>query len=199
MSTELSGVDLARQALLAAQATAKKTGAGARRPKRCTGTTMRRDGREPLGLGAAITAMMTEGGMVAPADGGSVLAQFDAVVAAAASELTGHVEVVASDPDAGRLDVAPDSPATAAVTSAPQPAMPADSAKRRAPPEGYRRAIDAHHQAFQPPQLDPAIAAAMEGQTAAMRELSGRAFPEPPAVFRRMSRPRSARPRMARR
>ncbi|MFF3981091.1 hypothetical protein ACWGNF_09670 [Streptomyces sp. NPDC055808] len=89
----------------------KKNGAAARKPKRRTGTTVRRDGREPLGLGAAITTMMTERGMVAPAAGGSVLAQFDAIVAAAAPELAGHVKAVAFDPDTGRLDITPDSPA----------------------------------------------------------------------------------------
>ncbi|GHB72454.1 hypothetical protein GCM10010331_70740 [Streptomyces xanthochromogenes] len=185
MSTEMSGVDLARQALLAAQETAKKNGASAREPKRRTGTTVRREGREPLGLGAAITTMMTERGMVAPAAGGSVLAQFDAIVAAAAPELTGHVKAVAFAPDTGRLDVARDSPAygtqlrwsapkllaaahsrvngarvrtvhvlasarvkASLITSAAQPTMPAATVERRAPPAGYHRAIDAHHQAF---------------------------------------------------
>ncbi|MEV6048404.1 DciA family protein [Streptomyces xanthochromogenes] len=221
--SELSGVDLARQALLAAQEAAKRNGAAARKPKRRTGTTVRRDGREPLGLGAAITTMMAERGMVAPAAGGSVLAQFDAIVAAAAPELAGHVQAVTFDPDAGRLDVAPDSPAygtqlrwrvpkllvaanervqgakvstvhvlapesvkanpaTAAATSAEQSAQPVVPAERRPPPEGYRRAIEAHRRAFRSSQLDPAIAAAVERQTAAMRELSRRAFPETDVV-----------------
>ncbi|WP_327349046.1 hypothetical protein [Streptomyces europaeiscabiei] len=53
--TELSGVDLARQALVAARETAKKNGTTRKeKPKRRTGTVVRRDGREPLGLGAAI-------------------------------------------------------------------------------------------------------------------------------------------------
>ncbi|MEV0982359.1 hypothetical protein [Streptomyces sp. NPDC049915] len=51
--------------------------------------------------------MMTERGMVAPAAGGSVLAQFDDILAAAAPELAGHVQAVAFDADTGRLDVAP--------------------------------------------------------------------------------------------
>ncbi|MFI1719233.1 DUF721 domain-containing protein [Streptomyces litmocidini] len=114
MSTvpELSGVDLARQALLAAREAAKKNGAGrATKPKRRTGTALRRDGREPLGLGAAISMMMTERGLVAPAAGGSVLAQWEAILAAVAPELAGHVQAVAFDADTGRLDVAPDAPA----------------------------------------------------------------------------------------
>nr|WP_260616970.1 DciA family protein [Streptomyces sp. WAC05458] len=55
--------------------------------------------------------MMTERGMVAPAAGGSVLAQFDDILAAAAPELAGHVQAVGFDADTGRLDVAPDAPA----------------------------------------------------------------------------------------
>ncbi|MFF8604053.1 hypothetical protein ACF065_33685 [Streptomyces sp. NPDC015232] len=108
---ELSGVDLARQALLAAREAAKKNGARTTKPKRRTGATLRRDGREPLGLGAAITMMMTERGLVAPAAGGSVLAQWETILAAAAPELAGHVQAVKFDADTGRLDVAPDAPA----------------------------------------------------------------------------------------
>ncbi|MFE3770831.1 DUF721 domain-containing protein [Streptomyces sp. NPDC059122] len=112
MSTELSGVDLARQALVAARGAAKKNGATqAKKPKRRTGTVVRRDGREPLGLGAAIGMMMTERGMVAPAAGGSVLAQFADILAAAAPELARRVQAVAFDAQTGRLDVVPDAPA----------------------------------------------------------------------------------------
>ncbi|GGX29398.1 DciA family protein [Streptomyces chryseus] len=112
MSPKLSGVDLARQALVAAREAAKKNG-GARtaKPRRRTNTAVRRDGREPLGLGTAISMMMTERGMVAPAAGGSVLARFDDILAAAAPELAGHVQAVAFDADTGRLDVVPDAPA----------------------------------------------------------------------------------------
>ncbi|MCC9707293.1 DciA family protein [Streptomyces sp. MNU76] len=112
MSSELSGIDLARQALTAAREAAKKNG-GTRKekPKRRTGTVVRRDGRDPLGLGAAIGMMMTERGMVAPAAGGSVLAQFDDILAAAVPELAGHVQAVGFDADTGRLDVVPEAPA----------------------------------------------------------------------------------------
>ena len=223
MSTELSGVDLARQALVAAREAARKNG-GTRKekPKRRTGTVVRRDGREPLGLGTAISMMMTERGMVAPAAGGSVLAQFDDILAAAAPELAGHVQAVKFDADTGRLDVAPNAPAygtklrwsapklvaaanetvpganvrtlhvlapapvkagpaTAAADPTP-PAVPAAQVQRRTPPEGYLRAIEAHRQAVRPSTVDPAIAEAVERQTAAMRELSRRAFPEPDVV-----------------
>jgi hypothetical protein len=223
VNTELSGVDLARQALVAAREAAKKNGATqTKKPKRRTGAALRHDGREPLGLGAAISMMMTERGMVTPAAGGSVLAQFDDILAAAAPELAGHVQAVAFDADTGRLDVAPDAPAYGTklrwsapklvatakekvqganvrtlnilapapvkadpATAAADPTRPTVSAapvQRRTPPDGYRRAIEAHRQAARPSRVDPAIAEAVERQTAAMRELSRRAFPEPDVV-----------------
>ncbi|WP_240351154.1 hypothetical protein [Streptomyces olivoreticuli] len=58
--SELSGMDLARQALVAAREAAKKNGTTSPKPKRRTGTVVRHDGREPLGLGAAIGMMMTD-------------------------------------------------------------------------------------------------------------------------------------------
>ncbi|WP_241847761.1 DciA family protein [Streptomyces sp. CB02009] len=113
MSTvpELSGVDLARQALLTAREAAKNNGAARQKPKRRTGTAVRPDGREPLGLGVAISMMMTERGLVAPAAGGSVLAQWETILAAAAPELAGHVKATGLDEESGRLDVVPDAPA----------------------------------------------------------------------------------------
>ena len=109
---ELSGVDLARQALLAAREAAKKNGAQSKKSKRRTGTSLRRDGREPLGPGAAISMMMTECGLVAPAAGGSVLAQWETILTVATLEQAGHVQAGKSDADTGRLDVAPpDAPA----------------------------------------------------------------------------------------
>ncbi|MFH8558937.1 DciA family protein [Streptomyces celluloflavus] len=224
MTTELSGVDLARQALLAAREAAKKNGAAqTKKPKRRSGTAVPRDGREPLGLGSAISRMMTERGMVAPAAGGSVLADFDAILAAAAPELAGRVKVTAFDVESGRLDVVPEAPAVGtqlrwsapkliaaangrvpnanvravhvlapapmkagpamvAAEPAPQSAAPAAPVERRTPPDGYRRALEAHRQAAPPSRIDPGITAAVERQNAAMRELSRRAFPEPPAV-----------------
>ncbi|MEV8455480.1 DUF721 domain-containing protein [Streptomyces sp. NPDC052095] len=112
MSTEseLSGVDLARQVLIAAREAAKKNGA-ARKPPRRTGTAVRHGGREPYGLGAAISMMLTERGTTAPAIGGTVLAEFDTILAKAVPELTGRAQAVAFDADTGRLDVAPDAPA----------------------------------------------------------------------------------------
>ncbi|WP_234422104.1 DciA family protein [Streptomyces sp. CB00316] len=80
-------------------------------PTRTPTTVVRRDGREPLGLGSAINRMMTERGMVAPAAGGSVLASFDTILAAVVPELAGRVQAVAFDAGTGRLDVVPDVPA----------------------------------------------------------------------------------------
>lgn len=103
---ELCGVDLARQALIAARKAAKKNGATqTKKPKRRITTVVRRDGREPLGLGSAIGMMMTERGMAAPALGGSVLADFDIVLAAVVPELAGRVQAVAFDVRTGRLNV----------------------------------------------------------------------------------------------
>jgi hypothetical protein len=70
------------------------------KPKRRAAQAVRRDGHEPLGLGTEITLLMTERGMVSPAVGGSVLTQFDDVLAAAAAapELTGHARAA----DTGR-------------------------------------------------------------------------------------------------
>ncbi|MEW2070989.1 DUF721 domain-containing protein [Streptomyces sp. NPDC007346] len=108
---EVSGVDLARQALLAARAAARKNGTTSKKPKRRTGTVVRREGREPLGLGSAIGMMMTERGMATPAAGGNVLADFDTILAAVVPELAGRVTAVGFDAETGRLDVAPDLPA----------------------------------------------------------------------------------------
>ncbi|MFJ3099547.1 hypothetical protein [Streptomyces hydrogenans] len=50
---------------------------------------------------------------------------------------------------------------------------------REAASEGYRRALVAHQEAVAPRRVAPAIAEAVEGQTAAIQALSRRAFPEP--------------------
>ncbi|GAA1924116.1 DciA family protein [Streptantibioticus ferralitis] len=222
MNSGLSGVDLARQALVAAREAAKKNGSRRQeKPKRSRTQVVRHGGREPLGLGTEITMMMTERGMVAPAAGGSVLARWDDVLAAAAPELAGHARAVAFDSDTGRLDVVPDAPAygtklrwgapkliatantkapganvrtlhvlppapqkagtaPAAADPDPQPTGPAGPVRTREnASDGYRRALAAHREAPPPRRVDPAIAQAVERQTAAMRELSRRAFPEP--------------------
>ncbi|MBB4986697.1 hypothetical protein [Streptomyces nymphaeiformis] len=67
-----------------------------------------------VAFGTAIGLMMTERGLVAPAVGGSILAQGETILTTAAPELVGHVKAVAFDEESGRLDVAsPDAPRTA--------------------------------------------------------------------------------------
>ncbi|MFD4595668.1 hypothetical protein [Streptomyces rubiginosohelvolus] len=55
VESELSGVNLARQALLAARDAAKKNGTSSKKSKRRATTVVRREDREPLGLGSAIS------------------------------------------------------------------------------------------------------------------------------------------------
>ncbi|MGA4960362.1 DciA family protein [Streptomyces lavendulocolor] len=219
---EMSGVDLARVALRAAMEAARKNGNGQktkRRPRAVT--TVRRDGREPMGLGAAIGALVTERVWELPAAGATLRERWAAI----APELAGHVAAVSFDPDSCRLTVCPEStawatkarleqtriiaaandaagrmvvsslrilPPGAALVPAPADAAPVDQAPaaptgpaktRETASEGYRRALAAHQEAAAPRRVDPTIAEAVERQTAAMRELSRRAFPEPD-VFR---------------
>ena len=58
----MSGVDLARVALRASMEEARKNGNGqkAKQNPRAAVATVRRNGREPMGLGAAIGARVTE-------------------------------------------------------------------------------------------------------------------------------------------
>jgi hypothetical protein len=54
---ELSGVDLVRQALIAAQEAAKENGGGRKEKPRRRARVVRRDGHDPLGLDEVITAI----------------------------------------------------------------------------------------------------------------------------------------------
>ncbi|MFI1568341.1 DciA family protein [Streptomyces sp. NPDC020490] len=217
--SEVSGVDLARVALRAAMEAARANGGGQKaRAKPRIVRTVRRDGREPMGLGAAIGALVTERAWELPAAGATLRERWAAI----APELAGHVAAVSYDPDSGQLTVCPESAAwatkarleqtriiAAANQSAgrtvvrtlrilapgtvplPEPADadPEPAAAPAGPPrtretasDGYRRALAAHQEAAPPSRVDPHIAEAVERQTAAMRELSRRAFPEPDAV-----------------
>ncbi|MFE9476203.1 DUF721 domain-containing protein [Streptomyces griseofuscus] len=80
------------------------------------------------------------------------------------------------------LAPAPMKAGPAAADAAPQATVPAVTVECRTPPEGYRRAIEAHRQAARPSLADPDIAEAVERQTAAMWELSRRTFPEPDVI-----------------
>ncbi|MEU2730581.1 DciA family protein [Streptomyces griseoviridis] len=215
--SEVSGVDLARVALRAAMEAARANGgrqkAKAKAKPRIV-RAVRRDGREPMGLGAAIGALVTERAWELPAAGATLRERWAAI----APELAGHVAAVSYDADAGQLTVCPESaawatkarleqtriiaatnqsagrrvvrslrilaPGTVAVTepadSGPEPvAAPAGPPRTRETASGgYRRALAAHQEAVPPSRVDPHIAEAVERQTAAMRELSRRAFPE---------------------
>ncbi|MDV5143193.1 DciA family protein [Streptomyces sp. SBC-4] len=136
---ETSGVDLARQALLAAREAAKARKTETRqKPKRRT-TIVVRDGRAPLAFGTAINMMMTERGLVAPAAGGSVLARWDTILTAAAPELAGRVKATGFSEESGRLDVVPDAPAYGTKVRWIAPRL--IEAANRAVPEANVRAV----------------------------------------------------------
>lgn len=106
---QLSGVDLARVALLVARNAAKERGdTPAAKPKKKRGTRPPR-GDDPAPFGAAITSLMTERGWEAPAAGGTVLDQWPHI----APELQGKVTAAGFDAALGRLDLRPVSPAYA--------------------------------------------------------------------------------------
>jgi predicted nucleic acid-binding Zn ribbon protein len=214
---QLSGVDLARVALRAAKVAAQKNGGGRTvQPKPRTASVVRRGGREPMGLGAAISALVTERAWELPAAGATLRERWEAI----APELAGHVAAVSYDAD--WLTVCPESSAWATkarleqtriiaaanesagrtvvqslrilapgTVAVPEPADvdPEPAAAPAGPPrtretasDGYRRALAAHQEAARPSRVDLSIAEAVERQTAAMRELSRRAFPEPDDV-----------------
>ncbi|WP_051807930.1 DciA family protein [Streptomyces sp. NRRL F-2664] len=219
--SETSGVDLARVALRAAMEAARTNGGGQKaKPKPRPIRTVRRDGREPMGLSTAIGALATERAWELPAAGATLRERWVAI----APELAGHVAAVSYGPGSGRLTVCPEStawgtkarleqtrliaaankaagrtmvsslrilPPGAAPAPGPADAAPADPAPAvpTGPPrtretacEGYRRALAAHQEVALSRRVDLGIAEAVERQTAAMRELSRRAFPEPDAV-----------------
>ncbi|GGV89904.1 DciA family protein [Streptomyces massasporeus] len=109
-NSQLSGVDLARVALRAAKAAAQTNGCGRTvQPKPRTTRVTRRDGREPMGLGATIDALVTERAWELPAAGAMLRDRWAAI----APELAGHVAAVGYDADSGRLTMCPESSAWA--------------------------------------------------------------------------------------
>ncbi|MCG7527327.1 DciA family protein, partial [Streptomyces sp. OfavH-34-F] len=107
---EVSGVDLARVALRAAMEAARANGGGRKaKTKPRIVRTVRRDGREPMGLGAAIGALVTERAWELPAAGATLRERWAAI----APELAGHVAAVSYDADSGQLTVCPESSAWA--------------------------------------------------------------------------------------
>ncbi|MFF3177959.1 DUF721 domain-containing protein [Streptomyces sp. NPDC057900] len=92
---------------------ARKNGAGQKAKKQPrTGATVRRDGREPMGLGTAIGALVTERAWTLPAAGATLRQRWAAI----APELAGHVAAVAYAQDSGQLTVCPESSAWATQT-----------------------------------------------------------------------------------
>ncbi len=110
---EVSGVDLARVALRAARDAARKHGGG-RKTKQMPRQvrTVRQDGREPMGLAAAIGALVTERAWELPAAGATLREQWAAI----APDLAGHVTAVGYGADSGQFTVCPESTAWATKT-----------------------------------------------------------------------------------
>ncbi|MGW1189290.1 hypothetical protein [Streptomyces sp. NPDC002559] len=105
---ETSGVDLARDVLQAAMEAARANGGGRKaKSKPRLVCTVRRDGREPMGLGAAIGALVTGRAWELPAAGATLCERWAAI----APELAGHVAAVSYDADSGQLTVCPESAA----------------------------------------------------------------------------------------
>jgi predicted nucleic acid-binding Zn ribbon protein len=103
MSQQPSGIDLARAALAAARATAKTRPTQPDRKKiRSSRASIRRAG-EPMGLGLAVTRLMTERGWEAPGADGSILDQWPTV----APELADKVTAVRFEHDTGTLHLRP--------------------------------------------------------------------------------------------
>ncbi|MFC9891488.1 DciA family protein [Streptomyces pilosus] len=109
MSQQPSGIDLARAALAAARADAKTRPTQPQRKTRTTTSRRTRTHGDPMGLGAAITAMMTERDWRPPEPGGSILDQWTTI----APELAGKVAAVRFEHDTGTLHLRPASPAYA--------------------------------------------------------------------------------------
>ncbi len=107
---QLSGRDLARQALAQYKATARTTPAtGPAKPRRKR-VTRPGDGRDPISLGAAITGLGADVALEAGLAGGSVIDQW----ATLCPQYEHTVQPVTYDPDRGRLDLRPSSDAYAA-------------------------------------------------------------------------------------
>ncbi|MGW7260682.1 hypothetical protein [Streptomyces sp. NPDC054834] len=89
--SEVSGVDLARVALRAAMEAARKNGSGQKAKQKPQAVkTVRRDGREPMGLSSAIGALVTERAWELSAAGATLRNRWAAIP----PELAGHVAAV---------------------------------------------------------------------------------------------------------
>ncbi|WP_432068617.1 DciA family protein [Streptomyces sp. C10-9-1] len=109
-----AGADLARIALHQARAAAKARGQATRAPqRRPRPNAALPDRRDPAGFATVLQHLMAERAWDMPAAGGTVLAQWPGIAAAVSPTLSAHVQATGYDPDTGRLDLRPDSPAYA--------------------------------------------------------------------------------------
>ncbi|MDX3697904.1 DUF721 domain-containing protein [Streptomyces europaeiscabiei] len=90
---------------------AQKNGGGrtTKAKPRTASVVVRRGGREPMELGAAIGALVTKRAWELPAAGASLRERWEAI----SPEFAGHVTAVGYDADSGRLTVCPESAAWA--------------------------------------------------------------------------------------
>ena len=117
----VSGADLARVALRAAQRAAAERGVDAdaspSKPRRKRPAVL--DGREPVGLGAALKGLMADRAWDAPVAGGAIQERWTVL----APELCRGVAVVHHDPETGQLDLRPSSPTWATQARITAPAL----------------------------------------------------------------------------
>ncbi|MFE4662346.1 DciA family protein [Streptomyces hydrogenans] len=110
-----AGADLARIALHQARAAAKARGQHATRTprRRPRSNVALPDRRDPAGFAVVLQHLMAERAWDMPAAGGTVLAQWPDIATTVSPTLPAHVQATGYDPDTGRLDLRPDSPAYA--------------------------------------------------------------------------------------
>ena len=106
---QLSGKDLARQALAAYKATARTAPAAPAKPRRKR-TVRRGDGRDPVSLAAALQGLGADLPMEAGLAGGNLLDQWPQLC----PQYVGRVQAAGYDEHTGRLDLRPTSHAYAA-------------------------------------------------------------------------------------
>ncbi|MFD0404171.1 DciA family protein [Kitasatospora sp. NPDC127116] len=108
--SENTAIDLARLALRRARADASKRPASAvKAPTTGRATGLRRGGLDPVGLGTALSDLMTQHAWQAPLAGRELLDLWPAAV----GDLASHVTAVSFDHQTGQLEVRAESPAYA--------------------------------------------------------------------------------------
>ena len=109
---EPSGVDLARVALRAAMKAARERDEAVQQKKRGFGprSGTRRDGRDPMALGAAINRLITESGWEAPVAVGGVMGRWPQLVG---DGIALHCQPESFDEEKRELTICCDSPAWA--------------------------------------------------------------------------------------